>query len=79
MLPPIPHVDPVPELASWEQTLTRIAGQPLEFCPDFPAIAARHEAWWRQQNTRPLFIATANTNPARPITKRLELLDKPEE
>ena len=70
----------VRELAGWTANLQRIASQPLEFCPDFPAIARRYNAWWACACTdRPIFIGSANANPARPITKRLELLHRPEE
>ena len=67
-------------LSDWTHNLQQIAQQPLEYCPDFPAIARRYDAWWSGACTdRPIFIATANSNPARPITKRLELLGRPAE
>ena len=70
----------LPHLSGWSDNLEQIAREPLEFCPDFPSIARRSEAWWACACTdRPIFIGTANSNPARPITKRLELLDQPEE
>jgi len=52
----------------------------LEFCPDFPARAARHEAWWRRETPdgRPLLLGFANRDPGRPITRRLELRDDPD-
>ncbi len=68
----------IPELAQWSQTLKRIGAAPLSLCPDFPRIARRFEAWWSQQLLdRPIFMASYNTNPARPITRRLELLENP--
>ncbi|MCG3150035.1 MAG: hypothetical protein PCFJNLEI_03502 [Verrucomicrobiae bacterium] len=71
---------PIPELPAWSNILAGIAAQPLEFCPDFPAIARRYEAWWAHAcDDRPLFIASANSNPARPRTRRLELLGQPDE
>jgi hypothetical protein len=74
-----PPVTPIPQLPEWERTLTHIAAGPLEYCPDFPTIARRHEAFWANDMIdRPLFLASANTNPARPITRRLDLLDDPE-
>ena len=67
-----------PQLSVWAQTLQQIAAKPLEFCKDFPTIARRFEAWWAQDLLdRPVFIAAANTNLSRPITRRLELLDQP--
>jgi len=62
-----------------DQSITRcqeqIAAKPLTFCPDFPEIADRFEAWWRHETlAHPIFIGTANGDPARPITRRLELL-----
>jgi hypothetical protein len=70
-----PPITPMPHLADWETTLTQIAAGPLAYAPDFPAIAARHEAFWLNELLdRPLFLASANKNPARPITRRLELL-----
>ena len=67
-------------LSGWADNLHQTAQQPLEFCPDFPAIARRYEAFWACACTdRPIFIGSANSNPARPITKRLELLHQPAE
>jgi 5-methyltetrahydrofolate--homocysteine methyltransferase len=57
-----------------------LADQPLAFCQDFPTIVRRFEAWWAQDVLdRPVFIASANANPARPITRRLTLIDQPEQ
>jgi len=70
---------PIPQLTAWEAALRRIAAEPLAYCEDFPAVARRHEAFWQREVVdRPLFLGSANTNPARPITRRLELLDQPE-
>jgi hypothetical protein len=53
---------------------------PLAFCEDFPERARRHEAWWLGEPVdRPLFLASANTDPSRPIMRRMELLDRPED
>jgi hypothetical protein len=68
----------IPELGAWTSSLKAIASGPLEFCEDFPRIAERFEAWWHQDMIdRPLFLGAANTDPARPITRRLELLNNP--
>jgi hypothetical protein len=77
---PFPPIIPIAELDSWAKTLGEIAESPLAFCEDFPTIAQRFKAWWAQDVLdRPIFIATANRDPSRPITRRLELLDRPEE
>lgn len=71
-------VHPIAALAEWERRLTQVAALPLEFCPEFPQIARRFEAWWaRDCLDRPLLIGAANAHPARPITRRLELLGQP--
>lgn len=70
---------PTPELPHWTDKLQEIASEPLELCPDFPTIAKRFEAWWQQDLLdRPVFIGMADTNPARQITLRYELLDDPD-
>ncbi len=76
---PFPPILPIPQLPDWASTLASIAAQPLAFCPNFPKIARRHEAFWAKDLVdRPLFIASINSNPARPITKRLELIHDPD-
>jgi hypothetical protein len=71
-----PPETPIAELDVWTSDLSQIASRPLEFCEDSPAIARRFEAWWQQDVVdRPIFLASANNNPARPITRRLDLLD----
>ncbi len=73
-------MQPIPELDQYATLLQSIATQPLEYCPDFPAICQRFDAWWNQSCLdRPVFICAANSNPSRTITKRLELLESPEE
>lgn len=68
----------IPELPKWAAQSLQITQQPLEFCKDFPLIARRFEAWWAQEMIdRPIFAATANTKPSRPITRRLDLLKDP--
>ena len=55
------------------------AAQSLEFCPEFPRIAARHEAWWRCEiDGPPLVLASAGLPPAAPGGKCLDLLVQPE-
>ncbi len=74
-----PPIIPIPELAEWGRTLHQIAAEPLEFCEDFPLVARRYEAWWAQEVIdRPIFMASANRRPDRPITRRLDLLDQPD-
>jgi hypothetical protein len=78
-VPPPTAVDALPDAPAWSAALRRISEQPLELCPDFPRIAKRFEAWWAHGALdRPVFIATGNTTPARPITRRLELLETPD-
>jgi len=68
-----------PQLAEWSRIQAQTANQSLEFCPDFPRIAARHEAWWHCELTGPpLVLASANTDPGVPGGKMLELLTQPE-
>ena len=72
-------IRPILELETWSRQLRTIASKPLEYCEDFPTIARRYEAWWANDLLdRPLFIASADTNPARPLHRRLKLLDQPE-
>ena len=72
-------ITPFPDLGGWAAGLRQVATGPLEFCPNFPAIARRHEAWWAgEMIDRPLILAQANALPRRPITKRLDLLEEPE-
>lgn len=69
----------LPDLSIWTEKQRAIAAEPLELCPDFPIIASRFEAWWQQEVLdRPIFIGMADTNPARQITQRYELLDDPD-
>ena len=68
-------------MAKCSEILGRLSGEALEFCPDFPSRASRHEAWWHQETVgdgTPLLLGTVNRNPARPVTKRFELLDEPD-
>ncbi|UCC63847.1 MAG: hypothetical protein JSV36_01965, partial [Anaerolineae bacterium] len=74
-----PAPTPMTELPAWAETLQQIAAEPLAFCEDFPAIAQRFEAWWAHDAfDRPVFMAAANTDPSRPITRRLELIQQPD-
>ena len=73
-----PPITPIAELPAWQRMLESLSARTLAFCPDFPHIAARHERWWEGKLRRPLFLAGANIDPSRPITRRLELLDDPE-
>ena len=68
-----------PQLNQWRQVQRSYAAQPLEFCPDFPRIAARHEAWWRcELEGPPLFLATSSRDHSVPGGRRLDLLTQPE-
>jgi 5-methyltetrahydrofolate--homocysteine methyltransferase len=73
-------VIPIPDIPAWSAQLRQLSHQPLELVPDLPEIAARCEAWWAHDCLdRPVFTGSANLNPARPVTRRLELLDQPDE
>lgn len=73
-------ITPLPQADVWTETLTAIAAGPLHYCPDFPVIAQHHEDFWACANSDlPLFLASANKNPDRPITRRLDLLERPDE
>ncbi len=70
---------PLSEIETWSRQLREIASKPLKDCENFPTIARRYEAWWAHDVLdRPLFIASADKNPARPLRRRLELLDQPD-
>ncbi len=72
-------VDPITEIDAWSAHLTRMATQPLGQCEQFPKIAARFEAWWHQAIVdRPILVGATNTVPERPLGRRLELLQDPE-
>lgn len=69
----------LPGADAWTRSLRGVRDTPLAFCPDFPRIAERYEAWWHHDCLdRPILIGTANARPERPITRRLELLDDAE-
>ena len=81
MSKPIDHppITPISELDAWGRSLAQAAAEPLEYCKHFPTVARRLEAWWAHECIdRPVFIAKANTNPDRPITRRLDLMDDPD-
>jgi hypothetical protein len=74
----LPRLDAI-EREAWSQSLRAISSAPLQCRANFAEISRRHEAWWNHDCIdRPLFLAIANSNPARRITRRLELLDQPE-
>lgn len=71
---------PIAEIPAWSQSLKERAADPLEFCPNFCSIAARHEAWWTGNlEGPPLFLASIGKNPEVQITKGLDLLQQPDE
>ncbi len=74
-------ITPIEELSAWSGQLETMAREPLEYCPDFPKIAARFEAWWHQELLdRPIFIG-ASVDPAsgRRVNRRLDLLRSPDD
>ena len=56
----------------WREGLEAIAAGPLEFQPDFPALARRWEAWWAFESPRPLLIASV---PGRPDIRHDKAFD----
>lgn len=77
---PVEHlpIQPMPRLSQWQANLTAIASQPLELCPDFPAIAARHEAFWHGEPAPALLIGSAPKPGAPAVSKHLELVEDTE-
>jgi hypothetical protein len=66
-------------LPAWRSAQAGYTGQPLEFCREFPSIAARHEAWWRYElNGAPLVLASTSSDARIPGGKCLDLLKQPE-
>ena len=78
---PEARIEPTfPDLSSWQTTLEAVASQPLEFLPDFPRVAARHEDWWRcELKGPPLVLTSASRDPSVPGGRRLDLLTRPAE
>ncbi|MEE4194252.1 MAG: hypothetical protein V2J07_03540 [Anaerolineae bacterium] len=63
----------------WTAALTTLSQESLEFAPDFPRIAQRHEAFWAHQCLdRPLLLSWMNTKPERPTSKHLEVIREPD-
>ncbi len=72
-------VTPLAGISAWSERLRQISTQPLEYCPEFPTIARRYDAWWAHDVVdRPVFMARVNTRPDRPTTRRMDLLDDPD-
>jgi len=69
----------MPKLSVWAARLREIAAQPLEFCPEFPDVARRYDAWWAQDMwDRPVFRAATNPDPSRRVTRRVDLIHDPD-
>ena len=65
-------------LDTWAGQLKEMTTATLALCPSFPSIAQRYEAWWAHDCLdRPIFIGATNAHPERPITRRLELIQRP--
>ncbi len=61
----------------WARKLGAVSARPLEFCPEFPDIAARWERWWQFAAERPLLHASAFTGPGIYRGKAFHLIDRP--
>lgn len=74
---PVNHlpIQPMPRLSAWQANLKAVARQPLELCPNFPAIAARHEAFWRCEPAPALLIGSAPKPGAPEVSKHLNLVE----
>ncbi len=77
---PVDHLPilPMPNLPSWTGVQQRVARQPLELCPDFPTIAARHEAFWQNEPGPALLVGSAPKPGTPTISKHLELIEDTE-
>jgi hypothetical protein len=65
-------------LVRWRDGLKAIASKPLVFCPDFPALARRWEAWWAFESPRPLLIASVAGRSDIRHDKAFDLLEQPD-
>jgi hypothetical protein len=61
----------------WARQLSAVSSRPLEFCPEFPDIAARWERWWQFAAERPLLHAAADTGQGIYRGKAFHLIDRP--
>jgi len=52
-----------------DAVLSDIARRPLEFCPNFPEMAERWEAWWRFEADRPLLWGTVPRPDVPPLAR----------
>lgn len=64
---------------AWRDTLTTIRAEPLRFCPAFPEVAKRWNAWWKFESDRPLIVAQAAKPGCNRWDKAFDLLDQPGE
>ena len=75
----MPSIITAEKKEQWTSLLTDRSREPLEFCPNFPRIAQRHEAFWAHECIdRPLLLSWMNTKSQRPTSKRLEFIREPE-
>jgi hypothetical protein len=73
-----PDVSAFTKHSVWVRHLQAAAQESLTFCPNFPEIAARHEAWWHcAQSDGALLLASVNRDPKRPLSRHLDLLGDP--
>ena len=63
----------------WSRQLKSVAGQPLRYCPEFPAIARRWEAWWRFESDRPMLVGSIPKRHDLRWDKAFDLLETPQE
>lgn len=67
------------EYGQWVDSSRNLAAKSLQYCPDFAERASRHEAWWRCQNTSPLFLAKGLSSEEAKRSRCFEKLANPAE
>jgi hypothetical protein len=68
-----------PEYGIWRDCYRDLAKQSLQYCPDFPQRAARHEQWWTRSNSRPLFLVKGLSAGESRRSRHFEELANPDE
>jgi len=64
---------------AWRKALEQIQASSLTYCPSFPDVAARWNAWWRFSSDAPLIVAELRRPADIRWDKAFDLLDQPGE